>query len=119
MQEIFGIVLHELLELGVGKKYNTLVSEFIAAASSGTGLGPGGSGNWDDSTDEMLVGIDASRDAFIRPVAQQAESGGTFTAQPDDQFLARHEKTGFWGYLEEGRVCIDDRALVGLAVELS
>tara|TARA_Y100001973_G_scaffold106680_1_gene186442 strand:- start:299 stop:1417 length:1119 start_codon:yes stop_codon:yes gene_type:complete len=115
MQEIFGIVLHELLELGVGKKYNTLVSEFIAGASSGTGVGPAG-GNWDDSTDEMLVGIDASRDAFIRPVARQDEGGATFTALPDDQFVARQEKTGFYGYLEEGRVCIDSRAVVGLVV---
>ena len=115
MQEIFGIVLHELLELGVGKKYNTLVSEFIAGASSGTGVGPDG-GNWDDSTDEMLVGIDASRDAFIRPVARQDEGGATFTALPDDQFVARQEKTGFYGYLEEGRVCIDARAVVGIAV---
>ena len=105
------------IELGVGKKYNTLVSEFIAAASSGTGLGPGGSGNWDDSTDEMLVGIDASRDAFIRPVARQDEGGATFTALPDDQFVARQEKTGFYGYLEEGRVCIDSRAVVGLVVD--
>ena len=116
MQEIFGIVLHELLELGVGKKYNTLVSEFIAAASSGTGIGPA-AGNWNDGTDEMLVGIDASRDAFIRPVARQDEGGATFTALPDDQFVARQEKTGFYGYLEEGRVCIDSRAVVGLVVE--
>ena len=62
------------------------------------------------------MGVDASRDAFIRPVAQQSETGGTFTAQPDDQFLSRHEKTGFWGYMEEGRVCIDARAIVGVVV---
>ena len=65
----------------------------------------------------MLVGIDASRDAFIRPVARQDEGGATFTALPDDQFVARQEKTGFYGYLEEGRVCIDSRAVVGLVVD--
>ena len=52
----------------------------------------------------------------MRPGARQADGGGTFTALPDDQFVARQEKTGFYGYLEEGRVCIDARAVVGIAV---
>lgn len=116
MQEIFGIVLHELLELGVGKKYNVLFNEFLGAAGKGGGLGPAG-GAWSAATDEILVGIDASRDAFIRPVARQDEGGATFTALPDDQFVARQEKTGFYGYMEEGRVCIDARAVVGLTVD--
>ncbi len=113
MSEIFGVVLHELIELGDGKKYNTLFTE-LAAASSVTI--PGGGGGTFDSTDKILVGVDLSREAFIRPVARQADGGGTFTALPDDQFVARQEKTGFYGYLEEGRVCIDARAVVGIAV---
>ena len=86
----------------------------MAAASSVTI--PGGGGGTFDSADKILVGVDLSREAFIRPVARQAEGGGTFTALPDDQFVARQEKTGFYGYLEEGRVCIDSRAVVGLVV---
>lgn len=63
------------------------------------------------------MGIDQSRGAFIRPVARQAESGGTFTSLPDDQFAVnRVDKVGFYGFLEEGRVCIDSRAVAGLAV---
>ena len=115
MQEIFGIVLHELMELGVGKKYNVLFDEMLTAAGAGTGLGPA-DGNWAAGTDEILVGIDMSREAFIRPVARQSDAGATFTALPDDQFVTRQEKTGFYGYLEEGRVCIDSRAVVGLTV---
>jgi len=116
MQEIFGIVLHELIELGVGKKYNVLFDEFLVSAGKGAGLGPA-AGAWNNATDEILVGIDASRDAFIRPVARQDEGGATFMALPDDQFVSRQEKTGFYGYLEEGRVCIDARAVVGVTVE--
>ena len=110
-QELYGMALSEVYELGVGQKYKTLFDTFAASTSY-----PASGGATFAATDEILVGVDASRDAFIRPVAQQAESGGTFTAQPDDQFLARHEKTGFWGYLEEGRVCIDARAVVGVIV---
>jgi hypothetical protein len=34
----------------------------------------------------------------------------------DDQFSVRQNKIGYYGKLEEGRICIDDRALIGLAV---
>ena len=73
-----------------------------------------GSHAFTSGTDELMVGLDLSKESFIRPVARQAESGGTFTVLPDDQFVARSEKTGFYGSLEEGRVCIDARAVVGI-----
>jgi len=114
MAEIYGITLHELLELGTSKKYNTLFKAMIDAA--GSSISGGAGGTFDDSLDEILVGVDLSRDAFVRPVARQAESGGTFSVLPDDQFVARQEKQGFYGFLEEGRVCVDSRAVVGLAV---
>jgi len=60
--------------------------------------------------------LDLTKDAFVRPVARQAESGGTFTALPDDQFAARAEKIGFYGFLEEGRVCVDSRAVHGVVI---
>jgi hypothetical protein len=45
----------------------------------------------------------------------RGEGGETFTAVPDDQFYAaRMEKMGFYGFLEEGRVCLDARAIVGI-----
>ena len=114
MAEIYGITLHELLELGTSKKYNTLFKAMIDAAGSSISGGAGGA--FADAADEILVGVDLSRDAFVRPVARQAESGGTFSVLPDDQFVARQEKQGFYGFLEEGRVCVDSRAVVGLAV---
>lgn len=112
-EELFGIKLIELIELGVDKKYNILFSQMIG----GNTLPGGGSGNFAQGDDEILVGIDQSRGAFIRPVARQAESGGTFTSLPDDQFAVnRVDKVGFYGFLEEGRVCIDSRAVAGIAV---
>jgi hypothetical protein len=108
-QEIYGITIHELVELGVGKKYNTVFDEMLAA-------GPNSAQAFVPSTDEILVGLDLSKDAFVRPVARNSESGGTFTALPDDQFVARQDKVGFYGSLEEGRVCLDGRAVAGLIV---
>ena len=114
-QEIYGVNLVELNELGNGKKYNVLFDEF----SSTNAIAPDGSGDahaFVEGSDEICVGVDNSKGAFIRAIAQNADSGSEFTAQPDDQFVQRAEKLGFYGSLEEGRVCIDARAVVGLAV---
>ena len=111
-QEIYGINLVEMNELGVSKKYNTLFDTFATHTDIN---GPGGA-DFATGTDEILVGIDNSKGAFIRPLAQNADSGSTFTASPDDQFNARAEKIGFYGALEEGRVCIDARAVVGITI---
>jgi hypothetical protein len=66
--------------------------------------------------DEVLVGVDNSKGAFVRALAQDSDTGDTFTTAPDDQFTQRNERIGFYGSLEEGRVCIDSRAVVGLVV---
>ena len=103
-ESLYGVSIHELVELGVDGKYNALFTAFKGAQA------------FDAANQELVVGLDLSREAFIRPIARQAESGGTFTVLPDDQFVARSEKTGFYGSLEEGRVCIDARAIAGLLV---
>ena len=102
-QEIYGVTIHDLIELGPNQKYQTLFKEFYA-------------GTFAANTDELIVGLDLSKDAFVRPVARQSESGGTFTALPDDQFVARSEKIGFYGFLEEGRACVDSRAVHGVVI---
>ena len=104
--ELFGVTIHELVELGKGQKYNTLW-DALRVNNYGT-FNP---------NDELIIGLDLSKEAFIRPIARQAESGSTFTVLPDDQFVSRSDKTGFYGSLEEGRVCIDARAIAGLRLK--
>jgi hypothetical protein len=121
MQEIYGVNIVELLELGDGKKYNKLFNEFVAGSNPAAGsIAPGstiGSAEgWTQAHDEILVGVDNSRGAFIRAVSVVSETGATFDAVPDDQFVQRSEKIGFYGSLEEGRVCLDGRAVQGIVV---
>lgn len=117
MSELWGVRIHDLLELGQGRKYNKLF-ETLAAGKNVIG----GTGAFVDKTTnstthhELMIGVDNSKGAFIRPVARQADSGGTFSVLPDDQFNVRADKVGFYGFLEEGRVCIDARAIVGLTL---
>lgn len=103
-QSIFGVNLVELLELGVAKKYNTLFDTFAAAS-------------YDATTDDVMIGIDNSKGAFIRAIATTADTGATFAATPDDQFAQRSDKLGFYGSLEEARVCVDARAVVAMSLE--
>ena len=123
MSEIYGVALNELIELGIGKKYNVLFDSLVTTDSvagiptGGTALAYDGTTAFNKANDELVIGVDNSKGAFIRPVATQDNaSGGSFTVLPDDQFTQRADKTGFYGFLEEGRVCIDSRAVVGLVV---
>lgn len=111
MQEIFGVNIIELIELGKSKKYNTLFDAY----TSETATLPA-SAAFDTTVHQILVGVDNSKGALIRAVATGAENGGQFAVQPDDQFLQRTDKVGFYGSLEEGRICIDARALSGIIV---
>lgn len=109
MQEIYGVNIVELIELGLAKKYNVLFDSYISeTATLGTAFDP--------STYQVLVGVDNTKGALIRAVATTSETGSQFNVQPDDQFLQRSDKAGFYGSMEEGRICIDARALSGIIV---
>jgi hypothetical protein len=110
MQEIYGVNIVELIELGKSKKYNILFDNYITnlPTTTGTAFNPG--------VHQILVGVDNTKGALIRPIATTSETGSQFNVQPDDQFLQRTDKTGFYGSMEEGRICIDARALSGIIV---
>lgn len=104
LTEIYNVTIHPLIELGVNAKYNVLFDSFY-------------SGTFSSSSDELAIGIDLSRPVFLRPVVVDDDSGGQVVVRPDDQFSSRSEKTGFYAKVREGRVILDDRALVGLRVK--
>ena len=71
---------------------------------------------FDGSTDEIVVGVDLARRPLIRAVATDAESGSEFTLIADDQYSIRQNKIGYFGSVEEGRVVLDNRVLMGVIV---
>jgi hypothetical protein len=114
MQSVFGININEMIEFGDGQRYNQLFNIFTAGQSV-----PGSnSGAW-QTTDQILVAIDNTRGVFLRPIKNSEDTSSSFNVLPDGQFDgygARVEKTGFYGFLEEGRLCLDARAVAGLVV---
>ena len=98
--EFYGINVIELNEFGTGQKFNKVFDDLY-------------SGTFDESADQIVVGIDRARESLIRPVAVDSENGGEFNLIADDQYSIRQSKIGYFGSLEEGRIVLDDRALVG------
>jgi hypothetical protein len=114
MTEFYGISIMEILELGVGKRFNDV---FDTVAGTTDYLGHGSttaSSAFAGATEEIIVGLDRTRDAMVRAIAVDSESGSEFNLVADDQFSNRQQRIGYYGSLEEGRMVLDDRALVGL-----
>jgi len=109
----------EILEFGVGKKFNTIFDTVAGSTTYDDHYVTNqysGSANAFESDEEIVVGLDRSRDSLIRAVAVDSDTGSEFNLQADDQYTLRQNKIGYFGALEEGRMVLDSRALVGLIV---
>ena len=99
--EFYGISIMEIYELGAGQKFTK-----VAKALSMT----------DADRDDIVIGLDKSRDSLLRAVAVDAESGTSLTVTADDQYVGRSKKIGWYAELEEGRTVINDKALISMKV---
>ena len=112
--EFFGVNVMEIHELGASKKFTSI----LAALSPTSDNNPNtANSNSFAATDDVVLGIDRSRDAFVRCIAVDSETGSEFNLVADDQFTIRQQKVGYFGSIEEGRVGLDDRAIVGIDLE--
>lgn len=109
----YGINVIQVFEMGVGYPWNALFDSY-AGSTAYAGYADSGTAAFDGTADELVLGIDMAREVLVRPILTDSETTGTFTVLPDDQWVTRSEKVGFYGKLREGRVVLDDRALVGL-----
>ncbi|HIF58048.1 MAG TPA: hypothetical protein EYQ26_00935 [Rhodospirillales bacterium] len=112
--EFFGINIQEVLELGVGKRYNDVFDTVAGATDYLQNGSTTTSAVFAGATEQILVGLDRSRDALVRAIAVDSDTGSEFNLVADDQFSIRQQRIGFYGALEEGRMVLDNRALVGL-----
>jgi len=116
LPEFFGVSIMEILELGVGKKFNTIFDTVAGSTTYAAHYAAGSGTVFDGATEEIVVGLDRSRDSLIRAVAVDSDTGSEFNLVADDQYTLRQGKIGYFGALEEGRMVLDNRALVGLIV---
>jgi hypothetical protein len=104
--EFYGVSIMEVNELGVGQKFNTIFNAVKGAGST--------TAQTFDASKEIIIGLDRSRESLVRAVAVDSENGSEFSLTADDQYSIRQNKIGYFGSLEEGRVVLDNRALVGV-----
>jgi len=117
LPEFYGVSIMEILELGVGKRFNTIFDTVAGSTSyAGNYSITTSAAAFDGSTEEGIIGLDRSRDSLIRAVAVDSDTGSEFNLTADDQYTLRQGKIGYYGGLEEGRMVLDNRALVGLIV---
>ena len=119
--EFYGINVIELNEMGgtpLGDSSQTFNEVFRGFNSVSPALAGGASGDEAfQADDELVLGIDRSRESLIRPVAIDTENGGEFNLIADDQYSIRQNKIGYFGSLEEGRIVLDERALLGTVIK--
>jgi hypothetical protein len=120
--EFYGVSIMEINEMGVGQKYNDLFDLVSQTANAGGDKNYGDYGDgtaattFDETTEQVILGVDLSRESMLRAVATDSETGAEFDLVVDDQFVSRSQKIGYYGSLEEGRMILDDRVLTGLIV---
>ena len=115
LPSFYGINIMEINQMGIDQTFNKLFAAVVTAEGA-TVVGGGNTGTFAQASDEIVIGIDRSKDALIRPVVIGEGSPSELQVLVDDQFSVRQNKIGYYGKVEEGRICIDDRALIGLAV---
>jgi hypothetical protein len=124
--EFYGVSIMEINEMGVGQKWNNLFDvvsdEAFPCHGSETlldaafGKKDDGAAGFDEASEELILGVDLSRESMIRAVATDSETGSEFDLVVDDQWVSRSQKIGYYGSLEEGRMILDDRVLTGIIV---
>lgn len=113
--EFYGVSIMEINELGRGQRFNS-VFDAVAGETSYSNVGGTTTGVFDGANEEIIIGLDRSRDSLVRAVAVDSENGSEFSLSADDQYSLRQNKIGYFGSLEEGRMVLDTRALVGKVI---
>jgi len=116
LNSFMGLNILEYNEMGKNEKFNTIFDTAAGGTTWDTfGDSAGvGAAAFNGANEEIIVGVDRSRDSLIRAVATDADSGSEFTLVADDQYSIRQNKIGYFGSVEEGRVVLDNRVLMGV-----
>lgn len=114
--ELYGINLTELNELGDQQRFNDVYGKLVAGEKAGNVGHAEGKFDQSENGDQLIIGIDRTRDSLIRAVATDSETGSELRLAADDQYVTRQSRIGYYGSIEEGRMVLDSRALTGIVV---
>jgi len=115
ISSIYGTEIVQLNEMGVGADF----SVYFNALSDVAYEGHGGSGTaqFNVATEELILAVsNAETNGLLKVEIKDGETGSTFETQPDDQFVAREGKTGFYGQAEVGYIATNAKNLAAIIV---
>ena len=115
LDSFMGLNLLEFNEMGKGQKFNTIF-DTAAGSTSYAKFDKTGAAQFDAAASEIVVGVDRTRDSLIRVVSVDPDSNSEMNLIADDQYSVRQNKIGYYGQIEEGRVVLDNRVLLGVIV---
>jgi len=115
LDSFMGLNLLEFNEMGKGQKFNTIF-DTAAGSTSYAKFDKTGAAQFDGAASEIVVGVDRTRDSLIRVVSVDPDSNSEMNLIADDQYSVRQNKIGYYGQIEEGRVVLDNRVLLGVIV---
>lgn len=93
LNRIFGVMLHDLDELGEGQEYNDYFDVDLGATFPSGDV-------------ELVVGLDLrNRDSFVMPVREELQMF-------DDPALHRQQRAGMYGWQEQGFAVLDNRRVL-------
>ena len=113
LDSFMGVNILEFNEMGKGQKFNTIFDTAAGSASYKT-FGGARANAFAGASDEIIVGVDRTRDSLMRVIATDPDSNSEMNLIADDQYSVRQNKIGYYGQIEEGRVVLDNRVLLGL-----
>ncbi len=112
---LFGVDLHKVYEMGVGRPYNTVYGTALgslALPANGAGFGGAAGATFNGNTEQVVMGLNVEMFDLAR--LRMTEMNSEFSLVSDDQFTLRQDKVGFVGGLTEGYVSVEGRAKFAL-----
>lgn len=97
LAQIYGVVLHEMTEMGEGQEYeNFLVNTLLRAHQTAGSV----------TAREFCVGLDLSTmDSFVMPIREELQTY-------EDPALYREQRAGIFGWMEHGFAVLDPRRVI-------
>ncbi len=114
--EFYGISIMEINELGAGQKMVNAFGGLANPAGADAKTYGADETTFTAANDDLVIGLDRSRESLFRAVATDSESGSELNLLADDQYSVRQSKIGYYGSMEEGRMILDDRVLTAIII---
>ncbi len=108
---LFGVDLHKVYEMGVGRNYNNVYSTAIGAVAlpvNGGGFGGAAGATFNTNTEQVVVGLNTAMFDLAR--LRMTEANSEFSLVADDQFTLRQDRVGFIGGVTESYTSVEGRA---------